>query len=72
MACGRDGSKQVLLEAASSLLSWKEVAATVVAGRAASLGLSRWKETGNYKPFHAYLFYDPRGLGFTQIEQHVD
>lgn len=36
VACGRDGSKQVLLEATSSLLSWKEVAAMVVAeGRAA-------------------------------------
>lgn len=41
MACGRDGSKQVLLEATSSLLSWKEMAAMVVAGRAALPGLSR-------------------------------
>lgn len=70
MACGKDGGKRVFLEATSPVLSWKEVGATVVAGRAAwpDVVEGGWK----LKPFHAYLFYDPRGLGFTQIEQHVD
>lgn len=70
MARGKDGGKRVFLDATSPILSWKEVGATMEAGRAA---WPVWvKGDWKLKPFHACLFYDPRGLGFTQIEQHVE
>ena len=67
--CPRNSSGQVQIWSSAAHSFWHESHSQ---GSDWECGLSRWEEIGNYKPFHAYLFYDPHGLGFTQIRQHVD